>query len=240
MPEPTVAPEGGPVVLVVDDHRLVGSSLVLALGERGMTGVACPVVDIVEVLRTAEAVTPALALLDLELGVGTSGRPIDETELVVGLRARGCPVLIVSAETDERRIAAAIVAGAAGYVSKTAPLPELLDVVAAAAAGRRILSPEERERWVEIDREGRQTDRADRARLRRLTPREREVLERLADGDRAAAIAERFVVSLTTVRSQVRSILTKLEVNSQLEAVALARRIGTDASGRRHGHSDTT
>lgn len=49
------------------------------------------------------------------------------------------------------------------------------------------------------------------------------MLEKLAQGYRAAAIAEEFVVSLTTVRSQIRSILSKLGVNSQLEAVAMIR-----------------
>jgi DNA-binding NarL/FixJ family response regulator len=61
------------------------------------------------------------------------------------------------------------------------------------------------------------------ARLRRLTAREQEILHLLAHGERAAVIAEEASVSLSTVRSQIRSILTKLEVNSQLEAVALLR-----------------
>jgi DNA-binding CsgD family transcriptional regulator len=59
-------------------------------------------------------------------------------------------------------------------------------------------------------------------RLARLSRREREVLSLLAQGHRADAIARHFVVSVTTVRAQIRAIRTKLEVNSQLEAVALA------------------
>jgi DNA-binding NarL/FixJ family response regulator len=61
-------------------------------------------------------------------------------------------------------------------------------------------------------------------RLGRLSRREREVFELLAQGHNAAKIAERFVVSMTTVRTQIRSGLAKLEVNSQLEAVALISR----------------
>ena len=53
--------------------------------------------------------------------------------------------------------------------------------------------------------------------------RELDVLDRLADGHRAVAIADELVLSLTTVRSHIRSILIKLEVSSQLEAVALSR-----------------
>lgn len=62
-------------------------------------------------------------------------------------------------------------------------------------------------------------------RLQLLTPREREIVGCLASGLRAAAIAEKFVVSVATVRTQIRSILAKLEVSSQLEVVALARQI---------------
>jgi DNA-binding NarL/FixJ family response regulator len=66
------------------------------------------------------------------------------------------------------------------------------------------------------------------AKLDRLTPRELEVLRLLASGHRAQAVADDFVVSLATVRTQIRAVLTKLEVTSQLEAVALYR----NASGR--------
>jgi DNA-binding NarL/FixJ family response regulator len=57
--------------------------------------------------------------------------------------------------------------------------------------------------------------------LRKLSDRERTVLDRLAQGRRAQSIAEEFVVSVSTVRTQIRAILGKLEVGSQLEAVSL-------------------
>jgi DNA-binding NarL/FixJ family response regulator len=176
-------------------------------------------------VRSVEDRPPGLVLLDLELGLGARGEPIDELELIAGLRARGWSALVVSAATDERRIAAAIAAGAIGYVPKVAPLRELVDAVERAAAGRPVLSADERVRWIELDKRSRLAERRDRNRWRRLTSREREVLERLARGDRAAAIAHEFCVSLTTVRAQIRSIHTKLDVNSQLEAVALLRRV---------------
>jgi DNA-binding NarL/FixJ family response regulator len=214
-----------PVVLVVDDHRLFGASLVLALESGGLRAQECPVTTVDNILRSVEDRPSGLVLLDLELGVGVRGEPIDELELISGLRARGWSALVVSAATDERRIAAAITAGAIGYVPKVAPLPELVDAVERAAAGRSVLSAEERDRWVELDKRSRAAERRDRTRWRRLTAREREVLERLACGDRAAAIAQEFCVSLATVRAQIRSIHTKLDVTSQLEAVALLHRV---------------
>lgn len=217
-----------PVVLVIDDHQLVGSSMVLALESRGLQARACPVTATADILRTAEELPTGLAILDLDLGIGLGGEPIDELELIAGLRARGWSSLVVTASSDERRIAAAIASGAVGYVPKAAPLPELLDTVGRAATGRAVLSADDHARWVELDRRGRAMRRQDRTRWRRLTSRERLVLDRLARGDRAAAIAKEFCVSLATVRAQIRSIHTKLDVNSQLEAVALLRRVQGD------------
>jgi DNA-binding NarL/FixJ family response regulator len=222
--EPDRADRAQGVVLIVDDHHLLGSLLVLALGERGIRGYDCPVIAATDVLHAAADIRPDLTLLDINLGMGRRGEPIDELDLVVRLRSLSCPVLLVSASTDERRIAAAIAAGAIGYVHKAEPLPVLLDAVCTAAAGRSPTSTEELERWLEIDRRSRTDRRQDWQRLRRLTAREREVLESLARGERASTIAAGFHVSMTTVRAQIRSIHTKLDVNSQLEAVAMLMR----------------
>jgi DNA-binding NarL/FixJ family response regulator len=88
-----------------------------------------------------------------------------------------------------------------------------------------VMAEEERQRlirlhYAEVDRR-----RTRRAGLDQLTSRERQVLADLAAGKRAATIAEESVVSLATVRAQIRSILAKLGVSSQLEAVALLREI---------------
>jgi DNA-binding NarL/FixJ family response regulator len=92
--------------------------------------------------------------------------------------------------------------------------------------GHPVLAAEARDNWLGIHRRASAAARQRRMKLGRLTSREHEVLELLARGERAGAIAEEAVVSLTTVRSQIRSILTKLEVNSQLEAVAVLREDG--------------
>jgi DNA-binding NarL/FixJ family response regulator len=79
----------------------------------------------------------------------------------------------------------------------------------------------------------RQQRAADRERLEvfeRLTPREAKVLAALMDGKSAEQIATETYVSITTVRTHIRSTLSKLAVNSQLAAVALARRAGWQAS----------
>ena len=165
-------------VLVVDDHELVGTSLVLGLRSEGLSAHRCRPGGLEQVLAAAAELPPGLVLLDLDLGRDAAGRRIDGLALVQPLIAAGWRVLILSGTSDHTRVGGAL------------------------AAERRELL----------------------AKLERLTQREREVLALLADGQRAQAVADHFVVSLATVRTQIRAVLTKLEVGSQLEAVALYRR----------------
>jgi DNA-binding NarL/FixJ family response regulator len=86
------------------------------------------------------------------------------------------------------------------------------------------MSPERRQKFIDLYHQRDAENRVLTEKLDRLTQREREVLAELARGRRAQAVADHFVVSLATVRTQIRAVLTKLEVGSQLEAVALYRR----------------
>jgi len=210
-------------VLVVDDHELVRSALVMVLRKEGVAAFGCKVSAVEAIVAEAERHPPGLVLLDLNLGIGRNGASISGVDAVRPLRARGWSVLVVSGGQSRAQIAAAIAAGAIGEVSKSQPLPALVRTVMDITAGRVVLTQEKREAWLALDRQYRAAAARRRARLARLSTRERAVLERLVQGHRAAAIADEFVVSLTTVRTQIRSILGKLEVGSQLEAVALAQ-----------------
>jgi DNA-binding NarL/FixJ family response regulator len=84
------------------------------------------------------------------------------------------------------------------------------------------MSALERARLLGLADSARAAARRDHDRWARLTPREQEIVGRIAAGRRPAAIAEELVVSLATVRSHIRSILAKLGVGSQLEVAALA------------------
>jgi DNA-binding NarL/FixJ family response regulator len=209
-------------VLVLDNHELFSTVLMMALRARGLNAHRADLTRIEAVLRQAEQLPSGLVLLDLNLGRDGLGRQVNGVHLVRALRARRWAVLVVSDHGDEDRVAAAIAAGAAGVVAKSTSLRNLLLMVLAASAGQPVMTEFERHAWLTRDRgyRARQHERA--RRFERLSTREREVLALMAQGRRATAIAEHFVVSLTTVRTQIRAILVKLEVNSQLEAVALA------------------
>jgi DNA-binding NarL/FixJ family response regulator len=223
-PSPTRARLDRRKILIVDDHELFSTSLAMALRRYGLDAGRVDFRTVEDVLSAARAAAPGLVVLDLHLGTDTQGRPIDGTDLVRTLRTTGWAVLVVSGSADHPSIAAAIAAGAIGSVSKSASFQSLLDAVGNAVAGRSVMSQAEHRQWLELHRNHQAGQRELAKRLDRLSAREREVLELLVAGERAAAIAQRFTVSMTTVRTQIRSILTKLGATSQLEAVALVRR----------------
>ena len=140
---------------------------------------------------------------------------------VGGRGGLGGKALIVSGRVDQAALALAIAEGALGSVPKSSSFETLLHTVSAAAQGRPVMAEAERQAWLARHQSHVVRERALIQRLDRLSNRERQVLELLAEGLRASAIAEKFVVSMTTVRTQIRSILAKLEVTSQLEAVVL-------------------
>jgi DNA-binding NarL/FixJ family response regulator len=208
-------------VLLIDDHPLFCAALRLALRAKGFDAHQLPVTERNGILAAAARFPAGVVLLDLNLGLDAVGRPVRGAELVSGLSQQGKRTLVVTGIDDGPATAAAIAAGAIGSLSKSIPFETLIHAVGQAAAGQPIMTEAERQRWVSrhhhyIDRQRQFAKRMDR-----LSPREHEVLTLLADGHRASVIAETFVVSMTTVRTQIRAILTKLEVNSQLEAVAL-------------------
>jgi two-component system, NarL family, response regulator LiaR len=219
MPSPNSAS-----VLIVDDHELVGTSLLLSLRGEGLDAHLVCRGGEEDVLRAAARLPTGLVLLDLDLGRDPSGKQVDGARLVAPLTAAGWRVLILSGSADQVGIGAALDAGALAWVPKNAPFPALLTAVRAAQEGRPAMQAERRERLVALARR-RGAERAElTARLASLSQREREVLTLLAEGKRAQAVADHFVVSLATVRTQIRAVLAKLAVSSQLEAVALYRK----------------
>jgi DNA-binding NarL/FixJ family response regulator len=208
--------------VVVDDHSLLAQSLSLALE---LEGVSCEVADLTDpdaLVRAVAADPPDLVLLDLDLG-GAIG---DGSTLVPAFVRAGCRVLIVSASTDPDQVCRALELGAAGIVRKDVPFTDLLDSALAAAHGKELIAEGERLRLIAEARLRQSRRAAALAPFERLSAREGEVLRELATGRGVGAIAASWCVSEATVRSQVRAVLTKLDVGSQLEAVARAHASG--------------
>lgn len=209
-------------VLIVEDHELLADSLRLALAGEGWWADVAELTSPGDVVADVVRDPPDLVLLDLDLGPAVG----DGTALIPALRAAGASVLVVTGSTERTRIAAALEAGAVGYVSKTESFDELLDLTVRAAQGRSVLDPNERHELLAALRLARRERQERLTPFERLTARERQVLAALGNGKCVETIAAEWTVSEATVRSQVRAVLTKLDVGSQLAAVAKARAAG--------------
>jgi DNA-binding NarL/FixJ family response regulator len=135
-------------------------------------------------------------------------------------------VVVLSAHEDDLVKARAVEAGAIGYVSKFTPLTDLPDLVRKAHRGEPILDKQERSRLLRHLRHRRHQEATERQRVNRLTPRQTEILQLLAEGIPASEIAGRLGMSPLTMRTHVQNILTRLGVHTKLEAMALAIRHG--------------
>lgn len=136
------------------------------------------------------------------------------SDLVAECVAHAKPTVVVGSVRSPRELITAVHAGATCVVDRDLPVPELL-----AAVHHGLTAPSRRDGLMENLRVRLRLQE----RLDRLTPRERTVLTDLAAGLTAAEIGHREHVSLTTVRTHIRSILLKLSVSSQLAAVAAGR-----------------
>jgi DNA-binding NarL/FixJ family response regulator len=222
MGEPEVAEVVGARVMIVEDHELLAQSLSLALQAQGMDVDIVPLTTPDDVMLMAEKVTPDVVLLDLDLG-GAIGSGLQFVEPLI---AGGAQVLIVTGSNDLMRIAECVEVGAVGYVRKSQPFQELLDAVVEVASLQTLMTPRQRRSLLAELQDQRRADRGRLQLFNRLTGRERAVLHALQEGKSAEVMAAEWFVSTATVRSQIRSILRKLDVNSQLAAVAAARRAG--------------
>jgi DNA-binding NarL/FixJ family response regulator len=210
-------------VLIIDDHALISTSLVIALRAAGVRAERTEIRDVEGVTDLIKTMEPGIAVVDLDLGTAPDGRPLFGGDLVPPLVSAGWRVIVFTGSYGDSHVARAIAAGADGWMHKSAPLDRLLSTIVAASAGENVLPEEQRHRLLHLHAAEQDKLRARQSVIGKLTKRELQVLEGLAAGKRAAAIAKESTVSLATVRAQIRAILSKLDAGSQLEAVAVYR-----------------
>lgn len=204
-------------VLIVEDHAILTQSLSLSLRLEGMEPLVASRLDEHSVLADARRLRPHLVLLDLHLGGEGDALP-----LIGPLASTGSQVLILTGSTDEALQGAALDAGAVSILHKGESLDQLCQNIRDVIDGHIVMRPARRDELLQKSRRRSALE----AKLRSLSPREAEVLSALIEGMSAETIASALFVSVATVRSHIRSILRKVDVTSQLAAVAAARRAG--------------
>jgi len=218
-------------IVIVEDHVLFAESLELALTVEGydVRRVALPshAGSTGAVLASVIRQNPRIVLLDLDLG--TFG---DGLRMIAPLAKAGINVVVVTASADRVRWGEALRNGARTVLAKARPLNDILSVVRRIGQGLPVMDVAERESLLRLWHQ-RNAEMAElQAKVDLLTPREAEVLGMLMDGHTVHLIAAASVVSEATVRTQVKSILAKLEVSSQIAAVGLAHHLGWHPPGR--------
>ncbi|WP_088312960.1 response regulator transcription factor [Kineosporia sp. R_H_3] len=202
-------------VAIIDDHRTMADLLAFALAaETGFVFVGhAPTVS--TGLDLVGRILPDVVLLDLNLPDGNGmwlAREI--STLYPSVR-----IVILTAETDPSLVSRAAEAGACGYVAKTGGLAEVLEALRSARKGSMVV---DNRLIAALGRPRSATTSAAPS----LTSREIDVLQELAAGRDVTAAARRLGISPHTARGYVKTILTKLDCHSQLEAVVTAARLG--------------
>ncbi len=207
-------------VLLVDDHAALREPLAFVFDMEPDFEVVGSAGSLAEARGMLEGVD--LAVLDLGLPDGLG------TDLIGNLRAASpnAFALILTGLSDRAQLALAIEAGAAGVLKKSAGLEEIVGASRRLCEGASLLSPQEILEAIRFTGQKCREGGEARDRLAKLTPREREVLQVLAEGLGDREIAARLHVGQGTVRSHVESILSKLEVSSRLQALVFAVRHG--------------
>ena len=212
-------------VLIIEDHALFAESLELAMSMEGYDVRRAPVAShggsMSALFGAIARMRPTIALVDLDLGPTGDG-----VRLVAPLVANGVHTVVVTGSTDRARWGECLRHGARTVLAKTQPLNDILATVRRITEGLPVIDRQERERLIQLWFENRQKLQVLVERLQLLTPREQVVLGQLMKGHQVREIAEQSVVAEATVRTQVKSILAKLEVSSQLAAVGLAHEVG--------------
>ncbi len=219
-------------VAIVEDHLLFAESLEVALSLQGhdvqritlAAGMTSSTL-LAALLKTR----PRVVLLDLDLGAAGSG-----VRLIQPLVRSGAQVVVVTGDSDRARWGECLVYGARGVLDKASSLNTILAAIRKVGEGRALMTHEERDALIRGFQVGCREDSQMRERLDDLTPREQEVLGHLMLGHPVRDIARQFVVSEATVRTQVKSILTKLDVSSQLAAVGAAHQVRWQAPQHLH------
>ncbi len=217
----------GPIsVVLADDQALMRMGFRMVLEAEDDINVVGEASDGTAALAQAKALHPDVILMDVRMP-GMNG--IEATERI----AQECPgtrVLILTTFDLDEYAFAGLRAGASGFLLKDTRPTELAEAIRTVASGEAVVSPRITQRMLEmfassLPNSGKPAQPSD-PRIDSLTPREKEILVLISQGMSNAEIADRLVVSATTVKTHVGNVLAKLDVRDRVQAVVVAYETG--------------
>ncbi len=196
-------------VLLVDDHMVVRAGLSYALGNEPDMEVVAQAADGIEAIDLYRAHVPDIVVLDLRM----PNRNGIETIAALRRESRSVRVLVLSSFANGNEVAAALTAGASGFLGKEAPFDVLMDAIRRVAAGEQVVHDEEARRLA--------------SRLAsQLSDREIEVLKLVGSGLKNKEIGDALSLVESTVKVHLASIFMKLGVSDRTQAVLAGIRRG--------------
>ena len=211
-------------VLVADDHPVFRAGMVTVLQDLDDVEVVGQAANGREAVDLVASLSPDVVLMDLRMpevgGLEATAR--------IKVEHPDTAVIVLTMDSDDDSIFAALRAGARGYLLKEADGLDVERAINGVARGEAVFGAGIAERVLTLFSQGRSTAVSP---FPELTPRELEMLELIAGGLDNPTIARRLFLSEKTVRNRVSAILTKLHARSRAEMVALARDAGLGGPG---------
>ena len=201
-------------VAIVEDHAALRQGLEMLLSSRGIE-VAGSAGAAREGLELIERVAPDVAVIDISLA-GSEEDGIWLAREVLG-RQPDQGIVLYTGSADEAVLFTGLDSGARGFALKDGTPDELMEALSAVASGGTYV--DRRLRPALLSRRSTEHQPS-------LSPREREIMDLLAQGLNGEQVAERLVLSSETVKTHIRNAMTKLEANTRVHAIAIALREG--------------
>ena len=197
-------------ILTVDDHPLLREGIAAVLANQPDLVVAGDAVNGLEAIERYRSLRPDVVLMDLQMP------DMNGIDAISAIRAEfpEARVVVLTAHRGDVQVARALKAGASGYLLKDALRKELIETIRRVHAGQRRVSAEIA------------NDLADHLADDSLTEREVEVLRSVAAGNSNKIIADKLAISEETVKTHMRSVLSKLNANDRTHAVTIALKRG--------------
>ncbi|MFI8871592.1 MULTISPECIES: response regulator [unclassified Streptomyces] len=222
-------------VMLVDDQALLRMGFRLAIDSEPDLTVVGEAADGKVALEQVAALAPDVVVMDVRMP-GLDG--IEATRRIAAEHPASRVLVVTTFDVDEYAFAA-LRGGASGFLIKSARPEELAEAIRTVASGSSVVAPRVVRRMLDLfahhlphNADADPGDAAIDPRLRTLTPRETDVLRGVADGLSNVEIAERLVLSVTTVKTHVGNVLAKLSVRDRVQAVIVAYECGLAGSRR--------
>ena len=204
--------------MLADDHRMLREGLRRSMTDQGFDIVG-EARDGDEAIRLAEELEPDVILMDVTMP------EVDGVEATrqIKIDLPQIKIVMLTMHADQEVLAAAIRAGASGYLVKDCSTDEIANAVRMAFSGETALSPQLAASMLD---EVRKLDQPSAEEDRIITKREEEVLQLIADGLSTPEVAEQLFISQKTVKNHLASIYQKLDARDRTQAVLQAVRMG--------------